>query len=170
MKKIELTLVAGMFLGFVARDTIGLLEAEHTIMICGTFLGLFYLFTGWWTLKPERKNIKTVIISILFGLASGSLAFTLLFKILYLEGSDEMTMIGFILLLLAIVVDFVTSISGSKLINKWMTFRTGILASIALIFFLVPKDLRISTTYRKHPEFLRYYNQNKDRLPFYLLK
>ena len=170
MKIFERILALGLFLGLFFRDVVGFIKAEHTIMVCGTILGLFYLFSTWWTLKPKHKNTRTIIISILYGLACWSLMFTLIFKLLYLEGSDEMTIMSMILLMVAIGLDILTSIKKLKLINRWMIFRISILTSFALTFLIIPDDSRIAITYRDYPELLKLYEMNREKFSFFVIQ
>lgn len=170
MKLLERVLAFGIFVGLTFRDGLGFLKAENIIMVCGTILGLFYLFSTWWILRPGYKNARTITISILYGITCWSLAFALIFQLLYLEGSNEMTIMSIILLLVSIGVDTATSVNKPKLINSWMVFRIGILTSFTLTFFLLPDDSRIALTYRNYPDLLKIYDANRDRFSFFVIQ
>lgn len=163
----ERILGAGMLIGLVVRDVFGYARFDHGIMICGSLLAASYLFANWWMTKPNARNLRTVVISILYGLASSALAFALLFKLLYLTGSDEMTIVSFISLGIILGVDLVSSIHKSKVLNSWTMWRLGILSSIVLICYFIPQDYRVAITYRNYPGFLEYYMDKKGNEEFY---
>lgn len=167
---IERILGLGILIGFIIRDGFGFGRFHEVIMICGSLLGFIYLFANWWLCKPDETSARTIIVSILYGLTSWSLTFAIIFKLLYLSGSDEMSVIGFILLSLAIGVDFLTSLSKSKVLNTSAKWRFGILTGVVIILFFIPEGYRISITYRNFPGFLKYYEANKDNEYFYIIE
>jgi hypothetical protein len=167
---LERILGMGLLLGIIVRDLFGYGRFDQAIMICGSLLGIIYLLGNWWTNEPNEKSTRTIIMSVLYGIASWSLTFTLTFKLLYLTGSDEMTIMSFILLVLAIGADLLTSINKSRVINPWTIWRLGILSACVIICYLVSEDYRISITYRNYPGFLKYYKNNKDKEPFYIIQ
>jgi hypothetical protein len=167
---LERILGIGLLFGVIIRDVLGYGRLDQAIMIFGSLLGFIYLLGNWWINEPKEKSARTIIMSVLYGIASWSLTFTLIFKLLYLTGSDEMTIMSFILLGTAIGADLLTSISKSTVINQWTIWRIGILSACVIILYSVSEDYRISVTYRNYPEFLKYYKDNKDKEPFYVIQ
>ena len=51
-----------------------------------------------------------------------------------------------------------------------MSIRIAILLTFTVILNAIPQDVRISITYRKHPGFLRYYKENKNKSDFSTLE
>jgi hypothetical protein len=165
-RMLERILAIGILFGLVIRDVLGQARFDHAIMMCGSLLAVIYLFGNWWTNKPKETNARTIIVSILYGIASSSLAFALIFKLLYLSGSSEITILSFLFVGIAIGADLLTSIQRSKIMNAWTIWRFAILSTVVVILFFVSEDYRISVTYRNYPEFLEYYRNNKDKQPF----
>lgn len=157
-------------MGLIIREVFGLGRFNEIIMICGSLLGFIYLFANWWLHKPKDRNGRTVVVSILYGIASWNLTFAIIFKLLYLSGSHEMSITSFIVLAFAIMVDLLTSINKLKVIDSWLKWRFAILVISVAILFTIPDDYRISVTYRKFPEFLKYYEANKDNEYFYIIE
>jgi drug/metabolite transporter (DMT)-like permease len=164
---IEKILGIGLLIGIVVRDFLGLdLVIEQPILICGTSLAIIYLVANWWTNKPSEKTTRTILITFLYGLTSSCLTFTLLFKLLYLSGSDQLTVLSYILIIFTLAMDLVSSKNKVKIINRLTIWRLVILTSIVTILFFVPEDYRVSITYKKYPDFINYYELNKDTYNF----
>jgi hypothetical protein len=159
---IERILGLGILIGLFIRDVFGFGRFDEAIMILGSLLGFIYLFANWWLHKPVERNARTVIVSILYGFASWNLTFAIIFKLLYLSGSDEMSIMSFIVLAFAIGIDLLSSINKLKVIDSWLKVRFAVLAILVAVLFLIPEDYRISFTYRNFPDFLEYYEANKD--------
>ena len=87
----------------------------------------------------------------------------LVFKLLYLVGSDEMVILGFAFLAFAILCDILTGIKKSKVFNRLAAFRFSILSLWAVTLFIVPEDFRVSITYRADPDFIQYYQEHKNK-------
>lgn len=167
---LERILAIGVLLGLVIRDVFGLGRFDHGIMICGSLLAVIYLFGNWWINKTKETNARTIIVSILYGVASSSLAFALMFKLLYLSGSSEITFLSFGFVAVAISTDLLTSIKKLKVMNSWTIWRLSILSTVLIVLMLVSEDYRISVTYRNYPGFLEYYKDNKEKEPFYIIQ
>lgn len=166
----ERILGLGMVIGVVIRDLFGFALIDQPIMICGSLLGFAYLFANWWMDKPEETSFRTIAVTILYGIASWCLTFALIFKLLYLSGSDEMTIMGLLLLAVAIGVDLFSSIKKTKVLKAWLQWRLGILTSFVVLLYFIPEDFRISITYRNYNGFLEYYQEHKANEYFYIIK
>lgn len=115
-------------------------------------------------------NARSIVVTIFYGIASGSLTLALIFQLLYLTGSDEMSVLSFALLSMAVLADLLSGINRNKIINKWCAWRLGILTLSLLTLYLIPKDYRISITYRKFPDFISCYQANKGKADFDIIK
>jgi hypothetical protein len=166
----EKILATGLFLGFIIRDGFGFGRFDQGIMIFGLLLATTYLFFNWWTNKPQEVNLRTVIITLLYGVTLSGLTFAVIFNLLYLSGSVEMTTVSITFSVLIIVIDLITSIKRSKVLNSLMLWRLTILMASLVILSTVDEQQRISITYRKYPGFLNYYNANKGKHDFYTLQ
>ena len=81
-----------------------------------------------------------------------------------------MTFLSFSFLIVAIVVDMLTSIGKKKVLTIPFSIRIAILLTFTIVLNAISQDVRISVTYRKHPGFLRYYRENKNRSDFSTLE
>jgi hypothetical protein len=162
---IEKILGAGLFIGILIRDAFGLYKFNQGILIFGTLLGILYLIANWWTNKPTETTFRTILITALYGLTFSCLAFSFIFKLLFLSGSDEMTGLSLILIIGTITIDLLTSINKTRVMNKRTIFRLFIFIPIVGLFFLISDDKRIKFTYRQNQDFLNYYEVNKDIYP-----
>jgi hypothetical protein len=167
---IEKILAAGLLLGLIIRDGFGFGRFDQGIMIFGLLLAITYLFFNWWTNKPQEVNLRTVIITLLYGVALSALTFAVIFNLLYLTGSVEMTIVSIAFSALIIVIDLITSIKRTKVLNPLMLWRLAILMASLVIMSSVDEQQRISITYRKYPGFLNYYKANKGKQDFYTLQ
>lgn len=159
---IEKILGAGFFIGVVIRDIFGLYKYDQGILIFGTFLAILYLFANWWINKPTETTFRTVSITVLYGITFSCLTFTLLFKLLFLSGSDQMTVLSGILIIVTLSFDFLSSLNKTRVINKKTIVRFSILVPLVVVNFLINEEKRIRFTYRQNPDFLKFYEENKD--------
>jgi hypothetical protein len=163
----EIFLASGVLICLVVRDVMGLPSLDQPIVICGGLLAIIYLLANWWTNKPKEKTPRTIIVTSLYGLTSCSLTFTLVFKFLYLTGSDQITILSLILIIVTLAIDIISSGGKTKVINSWTMWRLGIMTTLAAIYFFVPESRRVPITYKKYPDFIKYYESNRDSLEFY---
>jgi hypothetical protein len=85
---------------------------------------------------------------------------------MFYPGGDQMTILSFALVVLIVAIDLLTSKGKKKVLGSWTIWRFAILLSTVIALFLIPEDYRISITYRRHPDFLKYYQENKDKGDF----
>ena len=166
MKIVERILAIETLLVFLIRESTGILELTQVFFISATIMAAIYLFANWWIDKPSTTNFRTVCSSILYGVTSSAFMFGIIFKLLFYPGGDQMIIVSFALLILAVVVDLSTSIGKKKVLSRWTVWRFAILVPIVAALLAIPDDIRISNTYRKHPDFLKYYQENKGKAEF----
>jgi hypothetical protein len=159
---IEKILGAGLFIGILIRDVFGFYRFDLGILIFGTSLGILYLFANWWTNKPIETNFRTILVTALYGLTFSCLTLTFVFKLLFLSGSDQMTVLSLISIVVTIAIDFITSINKARVINRRAILRLTILVPIVGLCFFISDDKRIKFTYRQDPDFIKYYELYKD--------
>jgi hypothetical protein len=164
---IEKILAIGVLIGLIIRDGFGFALVEQPIFLFASFLALLYLLGNWWTIKPNVVSARTITVSILYGFASSCLTFALIFKLFYYEGSDQMIILGWMLLILSLTVDLISSFRKKRVLNNWLIWRLTILLLLATSFFFTAEDMRVRVTYRNYPDFLQYYEVNKDSLSVY---
>ena len=167
---IEKILAAGLFLGIIIRDGFGFGRFDQGIMIFGILLAITYLLFNWWTNKPQIVNLRTVIVTILYGVALSGLTFAVIFNLLFLSGSVEITIVSIIFSVLIIVIDLITSIKRTKVLNSLTLWRLAILTTSLVMLSFIDEEQRISITYRNYPGFLSYYNANKGKHDFSTLQ
>ena len=163
---LERILAIETLLAFLIRELTGIIELTQIFFISATALGAIYLFANWWIDKPSTKSFRTICSSILYGMTSWALMFAIMFKILFYPGGDQMIFVSFMLLILAVVVDLSTSIGKKRVLSSWTIWRIAILVPIVITLLAIPDDSRISITYRKHPDFLKFYDENKGKKDF----
>jgi len=159
---IEKIVAAGFLIGLIIRDGFGFALVEQPIFLFGSFLALVYLVANWWIIRPNTVSARTIVVTILYGVTSSCFTFALIFKLFYYEGSDQMIILGWMLLILSLTVDFISAFNKKRVINQWLTLRLSILLLSATAFFYIPEESRVRFTYRNYPEFLQYYEMNKD--------
>jgi hypothetical protein len=162
---IEKILGAAFFIGFFIKDILGYHKFDQGILMAGLLLGILYLVGYWWINKPAEKTPRTICITILYGISFSTLVFALLFKFLFLTGSDQMTILGLILIVVTISLDFITSIKKARILNAKTTVRLFILLPALAILFFVSEDTRIRFTYRRNQDFIKFYEDNKEKYP-----
>lgn len=166
MKKIERILAIVTLLAVIVRELVGVVGANKVIFVSLSLLGAFYLLGSWWFDKPARTSVRTVSLSVLYGVASFGLTLSLLFMLLYYPGSDQLTFLSFSLILVAVIADGLSSMGKRKVLTIPTSIRIAILVTCAIFLNVIPQESRISFTYRKHPGFLRYYKENRGRATF----
>jgi hypothetical protein len=166
----ERILAVGLILSWLIRDVFGYATIDQGILICGLLIAIFYLFGYWWLNKPEKYTLRTISMTILYGIAFSTLTFALLFKILFLSGSDQMTLLSFVIIISVTVIDLVMSINRRRVINSASVKRILILIPGLILCFVVEEQVRIKYTYRKYPDFIKHYELNKDKVIFYYLQ
>jgi len=168
---IDKILGAGLLISFLIRDILGHSTFDQGILLCGTLLGAVYLIGHWWINKPKETLIRTVLITILYGLTFSSLTFTIVFKLLFLSGSNQLTMLSLILVIITMTIDFITSFDSERVLNNKILGRVLVLFPIAGLLFFISEETRVNFTYRKNPDLIEFYQVNKDTYPtFYDLK
>ena len=170
MKKLERILALATILAVIIRDSTGFIKVSPMILISGTLLAAIYLIGYWWIGRPQRTSLRTICVSTLYGITSFGLTISLVFTLLFYRWGDQLTFLSFSSLIVAIVVDMLTSIGKKKVLTIPMSIRIAILLTFTVILNAVPQDVRISITYRKHPGFLRYYKENKNKSDFSTLE
>ncbi len=166
MKKVERILALATILAVIIRDSTGFIKVSPVILLSGTLLAAIYLFGHWWIDRPQRSSLRTTCVSTFYGIASSGLTMSLIFTLLFYSRGDEMTFLSFSFLIVAIIVDMLSSIGKRKVLTIPISIRIAILLTFTIILNAVPEDVRISITYRKHPGFLRYYKENKNKSDF----
>jgi hypothetical protein len=166
MRKAERILALLTILGVILRDLTGFIKVSPIILIPGTLLAVIYLFGHWWIDRPQRSSLRTICVSTLYGITSFGLMMSLIFTILFYSQGDQMTFISFSFLIVAIIVDMLSSIRKRKILTIPVSIRIAILLTFTIVLSAIPEDVRISITYRKHPGFLRYYRENKSKMDF----
>jgi len=166
MKKVERILALTTILGVIIRDSTGFIKVSPMILLSGTLLAAIYLIGYWWIDRPQRTSLRTIYVSTLYGITSFGLTISLVFTLLFYQGADQMTFISFSFLIVVIIVDMLSSIGKRKVLTIPVSIRIAILLTFTIILNAIPQDVRISITYRKHPGFLRYYKENKNKSNF----
>jgi hypothetical protein len=166
---IEKILGAAFLLSILIRDITGN-GIDQLIVLCGVLLSVVYMFGNWWLSKPNKKNTRTIIVTILYGITSCALSFALLFEVLFLTGANQMSVLGFIILAFSLLIDFLVGIKKEWVLDTWTAYRLCILTTLVIALLLIRQDHRISFTYRKFPDFLKYYEANKVNKEFYDIK
>jgi hypothetical protein len=164
-KKISISITekflgATFLLSILCRDLTGN-GVDQPILLCGLLLSAVYLFGNWWLNKPNKKNTRAILVTILYGITSCTLTFALLFEVLYLTGAAQMAIVGFLALAFSLLTDFLAGIKKERILDTGTTYRFGILATLVVLLLLIPDDYKISFTYRKFPGFLKHYEVNK---------
>lgn len=171
MALVEKIVAVGLVLGILIRDAFGLYMYDQGILIFGTLLGVLYLVGYWWVNKPGETSFRTISLMLLYGLAFWCLVFALVFKLLFLPGADELSLIGTTLFMGTVVVDFLTSRNNTKVINRKAVVRLVMLGLVVGLYSGFSEEKRVKWTYRNNPEFLKYYELKKDSFPdFYELQ
>jgi hypothetical protein len=168
---IDKILGTGLLISFLIRDILGYSTFDQGILLCGTVLGAIYLIGHWWINKPKETSSRTVLITILYGLTFSSLTFTIVFKLLFLSGSNQMTILSLILVTTTMIIDFITSFNSERVLNNKIIGRVLVLFPIVGLLSFVNEETRVNFTYRKNPDFIEFYQVNKNTYPtFYDLK
>lgn len=159
---IELVLAVILAAGVLVRDVLGFPRTVVFPMSVALLLGAIYLFANWWINKPATTSFRTVAITILYGFTSFTVLFAFVFKFMYLPEEPEMTILGFVLMIITGFLDRITSIKKTMVGNKRTTWRFALLSIVILLYAQIDDDSRIRFSYRRYPEFLQYYDQHKD--------
>ena len=162
---VELVLSACLIAWILIKDVFGFPRSIELGLMSTCVLGVVYLFGNWWLNKPSQTSARTIFITILFGVTSFVLVFALVFRLLYLPGEYEMRLLSFGLVVVVSIVDAVTS--NVKVSNSRTKWRFTSLVGIILIYMYIPQDKRIRFSYRNYPEFIQYYDQQKNAKQFY---
>lgn len=164
---IELLLGFGFLTGILFHDVLGFPRSYELALMIACLLGALYLFGNWWLNKPSHRSVRAVLITILFGLTSFALLFTIVFSVLYLPGEYEMRMLSLTLLVISLLIEIITSVNKVKVTNTRTRYRFILLTGIISLYAFIDEEKRIYFSYRKYPEFLKYYEEQKTSLPFY---
>ena len=160
---IEKILGTGFFLSILIRDIFGFHEFDYGTIIFGPLLAILYLVANWWTNRPPETTFRTIALTGLYGLTFSCFTFTVIFKLLYLIGSAEMTILSFILMVITLLLDFIPSINKTMVLNAKTTIRLCVFAPFVGIFFFISDDARVKFTYRDDEKFINYYETNKEQ-------
>ncbi len=166
---IERVLGIAFLVTVIVRESWGV-EFDNLVFISGSILAFTYLFANWWISKPKESNVRTIALTLLYGLASFSLTISLIFQLLFYAGAHLQSILSIILLVIALGIDFISSRNRDKVIKKSTMWRVGILLCLVVVFYIVPQDNRIFFTYRDQPEFLEYYKTSNGEMDFVDLK
>jgi hypothetical protein len=145
----------------VVREIIGWVWGYEVILTLGILLGFSYLFAFYWIAKPAIRSWRTVLVTILYGIAFFFGVFAFLFAILFLSGAKEMSVVAAVAILSAIIIDVVTAYGKNPVADSRMLIRIGILGVIVLVLYLIPESRLVQFTYRKYPEFVNYYKEHQ---------
>jgi hypothetical protein len=170
MKKAERAFAIATLLGVIIRDSTGFIGANWIILISATSLAILYLLGSWWLDQPTRTSFRTVSLSVMYGVASFGLTLSLLFKLSYYSGADQLTFLSFTLVLVAVIADALSSMGKRKVLTIRTSIRIAILVTCTIFLNVIPQESRIALTYRKHPGFLRYYREHKGKGDFSTLE
>jgi hypothetical protein len=167
MRKVEILLFIVFLLSWTVRNIIGLIDYDGLVITFGLCVAIMYLIANYWINPPSTKNPRKTIITVLYGIASSCLTFLLLLKIFFLIGTDEMAVLAIISLTVIFVLDALINGTRNLALNKWTTGRILVITFIVITLYLIPESSRVKFTYRKYPEFLEYYSNNKNSMEFY---
>jgi hypothetical protein len=162
---LEIIFAVIILLGIIVRDAFGFARNELAFFTC-CLLALIYLFANFWVAKPQPKTFRTALITILYGISSSSLIFAFVFTFLFLPGDFEMTLVSFTLLGIIIFIDLVSSIRKPKVTSYFVRWRLLIISATLILYSVFEEDSRIRFTYRNYPDFIKYYELNKDAVEF----
>lgn len=164
---IEIIFAIILITNVLVRDVFGFPRWQEIPMMSGMLLAASYLFANWWLTKPSITSARTVLITILYGFTSCVLVLAFVFKFLYLPGEAEMVIIGLVLVPVALLLDLLTSIGRVRVIEKRTAVRFAMMVVILLIYMGIGNENRIRFSYRNYPEFLQYYESQKDSQIFF---
>jgi hypothetical protein len=166
---IERVLGIAFVVSIIIRDFIGI-EFDQLLFITGTLLATTYLFANWWISKPEETNLRTISLTLLYGVVSCSLVLSLIFQLLFYPGAKQLSLLSLVVLIVALGIDLVSSINRKKVLKSQTIWRFVILTSFVIIFYILPQETRIQFTYRDHPSFLEYYGADNSGNDFVDIK
>lgn len=164
---IEIVFAIIFMANVLARDVFGFPRWQEIPMMGGILLAASYLFANWWLTKPSTTSARTVLITMMYGFTSCVLVLAFIFKFLYLPGESGMVIIGFVLVPVALLLDLLVSIGKARVIEKRTAVRFAAMVVILLIYMGIGNENRIRFSYRNYPEFLQYYESQKDSQIFF---
>jgi len=167
MRKVEIFLFAVFLISWIIKDIIGLIKYDGLVLTFGVLVALIYLFGNYWISRPLTKTLGTSLITVLYGVVSACLTFLLMFKMFFLTGTDELAVLTIISLTILVVIDLLVNGTKNLAITKWTTVRFFAISTIILTLYLIPESSRVKYTYRKYPEFIKYYSDNENSMEFY---
>lgn len=151
----------------LVRDVASAFAVDEMIMIVATAVALCYLFGYWWVNKPLVTSFRNVLFTILYGFALFGMSCALLFHLLYLSGSAEMTFGSCFIGLIVVALDAITAAFTKTItINFGTTLRLLIFACLIIPLSFYRQSSRINFTYRNYPDFLKLYEEHKSTTPF----
>lgn len=68
-----------------------------------------------------------------------------------------MTELGALAMIVTLIFDWITSLRTSKVVSFDVALRLIILAPILFLHCIISEDVKIRLPYRRHPDFIDYY-------------
>lgn len=157
----ELIMVTVLLAVAIVRELTSNIMLYAALGFAATVLAGGYLFGYYWMNKPSEKNFRTVVITVLYGLSFAMATLSFAALEMFAESSMEASAFALLVFILVLVIDFITSIKRSRVINEQTVFRAVALGTIVLILNLIPQSVHVPFTYRKYPQFVAYYKKHQ---------
>ena len=151
------------------REIFSTLWIYEWIEYYGYALAGAYASAYYWIAKPEIITVRTVLVTILYGVffSIGILLF-LCWTLLLIGGGYKEVVLGFLAFFFPVLLLDVLLAWGKRMVaNSRTLIRGAVLGCLLAVMYQVPESSHVIFTYRKYPDFVAFYKEREGSAMFH---